>query len=426
MSGHPIMRGSLTAHPIMRRPSGGPQARALGAESAHPTEARIDLLALKKNFLRAKRAAGRRPLWAVVKADGYGHGALAVSRALISAGADRLAVAFATEGIELRRAKIAARILVMGGFSPDEGPELIRYRLTPVVYDLRQVEALGRWASRAVRDRRASLSGRPVPLHLKIDTGMGRLGIPPAEAPRFIERIAKTEGVFLEGIMSHFSEADLADRTFARKQIETLLSAARGVAREKPEIHIANSAALLTLPSARLSAVRPGIMLYGIAPTGKGGLLPVLTLATCLFAVKRVPPGTTISYGRTFVARRDSLIGTLPIGYADGFPRSLSNRGWAVLRGRRAPVAGRVCMDMTMIDLTDIEKETAAMGPLLPGEEVILIGPGTPAEEVAKEAGTIPYELLARIGQRVPRIYSEGGEAPSGFAGGGGDVSPYK
>jgi alanine racemase len=248
-----------------------------------------------------------------------------------------------------------------------------------------------------------------IPVHVKVDTGMGRIGIPPQDAPDFIDALHKLAGVDVQGLMTHFADADLRDKEFATSQLdrfETLLAEldARGI--NIPDRHAANSAAVLDFRRALFTMIRPGLMLYGYNPleagSGKAALEPVLSLVTRIAFLKKVPAGVPISYGRTFVTKRASIIATLPIGYADGYNRGLSNKGEALVRGVRVPIVGRVCMDMCMIDVTDVPGVNE-------GDDVVLIGrqgkERITAEDIAVTTGTIAYEVLCGISSRVPRIY---------------------
>jgi alanine racemase len=335
---------------------------------------------------------------AVVKAQAYGHGAVMVARRLIELGVDMLGVALVEEGRELRDAGIAAPVLVMGPVQPEQAAALVRAGLTATVYTWPVARALSGAAVQA---------GRRVPLHVKVDTGMGRIGLTPDEARSFIMDLANLPGVAVEGLMTHFSDADLRDKQFAAVQLqrfETLIRSLEERGISVPLRHAANSAAVLEYDRALLTMVRPGLMLYGYDPLERRGgfdLRPVLSLVTRIAFLKKVPSGTPISYGRTFVTRRESLIATLPVGYADGYRRSLSNNGEALVRGLRVPVAGRVCMDMTMLDVTDVPG-------VAEGDEVVLIGcqgrECITADDIADRTGTIAYEVLCGIGARVPKM----------------------
>ncbi len=345
------------------------------------------------------RAGGQRVL-AVVKARAYGHGAVEVSRRLLRLGADMLGVALVEEGRELRDAGIEAPILIMGAIFPEQAEEVVSLKLTPVIFSLSVAHAL----ADAAQKRKTTIE-----VHVKIDTGMGRIGIAPEDAPDFIAALRKLGGLSAQGLMTHFADADLRDKQFASKQMdrfEALLKAldAKGLA--VPVRHAANSAAVLDFRRAFFTLVRPGLMLYGCNPLEKGNagidLRPVLSLVTRIAFIKKVPAGVSISYGRTFTTMRESIIATLPVGYADGYSRSLSNTGEALVRGLRVPVVGRVCMDMCMVDVTEVPS-------VREGDDVVLIGSQggerITAEDIAAKTGTIAYEVLCGISSRVPRIY---------------------
>jgi alanine racemase len=372
-------------------------------------EAVIDLEALGANC-RAVRGLLRPgvALLAVVKANAYGHGGIEVSRALVAAGAEALGVAYVEEGILLRRAGLRVPILVMGPTSPEAAEAVLDQGLAPMVSDLAFAERLSSLAAQA---------GRTVGVHLKVDTGMGRLGVSPEEAPAYAAKLARLPGIRLEGFMSHFADADAEEPTLAREQLARFLAvdrALRASGLSAGRRHLANSAGVLALPEAHLDLVRPGILLYGYAPSARLAarlaLCPALTLRTRIAALRVVPRGQGVSYGHTFVAPQDVRVATIPVGYADGVRRSLSNRGEVLVRGRRAPILGRICMDMTLVDVSATPE--AALG-----DEVVLIGrqgkEAITADDVAAAAGTISYEVLAGIGPRIPRAYV-GGAAPAG------------
>ena len=368
-----------------------------------PTRAEIDLSAIAANVAVARRLAGpQTQVMAVVKADAYGHGAVPVARTVLDAGATWLGVATPEEAVPLRATGATARILVLGPIRPEQADLVAAHDLDQCVSDPGQVEAL---------DRAARTHGRVLALHLKVDTGMGRVGLPPREARQAAEKIRDFSCVRLVGLMTHFAEAEAEDQTFAREQLARFAEATRELAAvglPKPIRHAANSAGLLFIPEAQLDLVRPGIMLYGYHPRGLGRsreplLRPALRLRTEISQILGVSRGESVSYGRTFVATRDLRVATLPIGYADGVGRLLSNRGCVLIRGRRVSILGRVCMDMTMTDVTDVPDARV-------GDEAVLIGrqgaEEISADEVAEIQGTISYEVLCRIGPRVPRIYS--------------------
>jgi len=365
-----------------------------------PTHCRIDHAALRWNLQQTRAKVGAQvKILSMVKANAYGHGAVAAAKTLIAAGGDALGVATLDEGIELRQSGIGAPIIVVAGIYADQLEPYFSHSLMPVIYDpggLMELEA-------TVEKRRTTLK-----IHLKIDTGMGRLGLRAAEIDSWLPRINALKALKIAGIFSHFSTAESVDGDFTKNQLAiftsvvTRLRAAGMIAL----FHFANSAATITQPAAYFDMVRPGLMLYGAYPSPAMAqqitLKPVLSWHTKIIQLKKVPAGTSISYGQTFITKRESLIATLPVGYADGYHRALSNRGEALVRGRRAPVAGRVCMDLTMLDVTDIRK-------VQQGDEVVLLGRQDSAEigadEMAAWANTISYEIFTSIGARVPRIH---------------------
>ncbi len=387
----------------MRAPYTEPGAASSTASfpvSDRPAAAVIDLNALSHNFKEVTRSAEGRKILAVVKAQAYGHGAREVSRCLLGLGADMLGVALVEEGRDLREAGINAPILVMGPLFPEQAGAIVSLGLTPVVFTMPVARAL----SLAAKER-----GTTVGLHVKIDTGMGRLGIDPGDAPAFITELKKLDNIAVDGLMTHFADVDLRDKQFASKQMdrfEAFLKALKARGIDVPVRHAANSAALLDFRRALFTMVRPGLMLYGYDPLEErsrgADLRPVLSLMTRIAFLKKIPAGVPISYGRTFVTKRESIVATLPLGYADGYSRGLSNKGEAIVRGMRAPVIGRVCMDMCMLDVTDIAG-------VHEGDEVVLIGrqggEQITADEIAARTGTIAYEVLCGISSRIPRIY---------------------
>jgi alanine racemase len=387
----------------MRAPSTetGSQRPATAAfPSDRPTTAVISLDALEHNYHEVVRSTGGRRVLAVVKAGAYGHGAVEVSRRLLTLGADTLGIALVEEGRELRDAGIDAPILVMGATFPEQADTMVSLKLTPMVYSLSGAQAL----AEAARKR-----GVVINVHVKIDTGMGRIGIAPEDAPELIAAFQKLGTISVQGLMTHFADADLRDKEFASRQMdrfEGLLKALEAKNIQVPERHAANSAAVLAFRRAFFTLVRPGLMLYGYNPleevSGEVDLLPVLSLVTRIAFIKKVRAGTPVSYGRTFTTKRESIIATLPIGYADGYGRGLSNTGEALVRGVRVPVVGRVCMDMCMIDVTDVPA-------VRENDEVVLIGSQgeekITADDIAAKTGTIAYEVLCGISSRVPRIY---------------------
>ncbi|MEW6517523.1 MAG: alanine racemase [candidate division FCPU426 bacterium] len=372
--------------------------------AGRPTWAEIDLAALRWNFGQVRKLVGRTTrILAVVKANAYGHGAVACSRVLAAAGVDQLGVATVEEGRELREAGIRKPLVVFGLVQPQEAAEVARLGLAPTVVSAVQVRALAQAARRR---------GRRLGVHVKVDTGMGRIGIHPEETGSFVRWLLTQPGLSLAGVFTHFANADGGDRTLLRRQIKLQCDAAQA-AREAGgrgfAVHMANSAAVMETPEAHADMVRPGLMLYGLYPAPRlrrrAALRPVLSWRTRIIQVKQVPAGTGLSYGHTFTTRRPSRIATLPVGYADGYSRGLSNRGTVLVRGRECPVVGRVCMDMCLADVT-------GLGEVQAGEEAVLIGrqgrQTLGAERMAGTLKTISYEVVSTIGSRVPRRFQGG------------------
>lgn len=363
--------------------------------------AQINLSALKKNLGQVRAQVGHCPILAIVKANAYGHGAEAITRFLSEqkTAIKMFGVAFLEEALALRSAGIHDPILILTGCALDQIPDIIAHELTPVVFDLQILEALS---------KNAVTQGKQLKVHLKIDTGMGRLGISPEKVRAFVKTALSTPMITIEGILSHFAEADLDDLSFAQKQltiIKNILADLEGEGMTVPVCHLANSSAILQFKSAHLNWVRPGLMLYGYSPLKESTsvkLRPIMQVKARIIALKKVPKGTPISYGRSFVTPRESRIATVAIGYADGYPLSLSNRGLMIVKGVLAPVAGRVCMDMCMLDVTDAP-------PLALGDFVTVIGAEGAvsmwADHVALLAKTHTYEILCGIGTRVERRY---------------------
>jgi alanine racemase len=368
-----------------------------------PTWLEIDLNAIGGNTQLIKSLVGPDVQVLVsLKADAYGHGALRVARTVLHNGATWLGVATVSEAQPLRAAGITAPILVFGYTAPWQARELARLDLRATVYSLESARAL----SRAAQDL-----GREVRVHVKIDTGMARLGLRTEDIPAivaFCEGLRELPGVLVEGVFTHFATADSADQSYARRQLERFhrvleALAARGL--HPSLVHAANSAAMLALPEARFDMVRPGIAVYGLAPSDDvrlpDGFRPALAFKTQVAQVKEVPAGEGVSYGATYITTRPTRIAVLPVGYADGFRRAPANWGEVLIRGRRAPLVGRVCMDQCMVDVTEI-----------PGvrqdDEVVLIGrqgdDELTAEMIAEHLGTISYEVVAALLARVPRI----------------------
>lgn len=337
---------------------------------------------------------------AVVKANAYGHGAVETARALIRQGVSRVAVVSVEEGIALRQAGINAPIVVLGPLFQEQIADLLAHQLTPVVSDPSLLQPLARAA--------ASLSS-PYPIHLKVDTGMGRLGLTPDELSALIAARSFPRSLQLEGLMTHLADTDGPSGEATDRQLTQFDRAIRTVADggyRIPLIHAANSGGAVRFPRARYSLVRPGIMLYGyhtLPPSVPApDLRPVLSLRTSVAQLRTLQAGRSVSYNGTFTAKRSTRIAVLPIGYADGFSRRLSNRGMVLVQGRRAPIVGLVCMDMVMADVTAIAEVRV-------GDEVVVIGQQggdrITADDIAEWTGTISYEVLCSIGPRIPRLY---------------------
>lgn len=377
--------------------------RAAPADSVRPTRAEVSLENLRHNLTELARVA-QVPIWAVLKADAYGHGAKAVARTLERAGAKGFCVALIEEGIELREAGILAPILVMGSHYASAWSELLRHQLTPVLSRIDQIEAL----AEEVRERAGAAFG----VHVKIDTGMARLGVSFSELGDFAAALLRRPELRLDGLMTHFASAE-SDELFVAEQLQlfgrgTELLAQRGLSFRLR--HAANTAALLVHPQARLDLVRPGIGLFGLAPgiPGAERLRPVMRVRSEVISLRKLNPGASVGYGATFRATRESRIATVPMGYGDGLSRALSNRGHVLVRGRRAPIVGAVSMDLTSVDVTDI------LGVQI-GDEVVVLGSQdgplgsdtVSAEQIAAQTGTIAWEVLTGISRRVPRFYRE-------------------
>jgi alanine racemase len=368
--------------------------------SGRPTVGEVDLGALEFNYWQVrKRIPEGVKILAVVKADAYGHGAIPISLKLEKLGVEYFGVAIPEEGVELRKGGVKAPILVLGGFFGGEVDQIFQFRLTPVIFRKDSLRILSREAER----RR-----RKVKVHLKVDTGMGRLGVPFDLWQDFLRETKRFPKIEIEGILSHFSMTD-EEKDFTQNQwksFQRAVTIAQEMGISCQCLHMASSAALTAFPTYSSKLVRPGIMLYGSYPSPAYRafvrLKPVMTLRTRVHFLKWVSPGTRISYGGTFTTGRKSHIATLPIGYADGYSRRLSNHGEVLIHGKRAPVVGKVCMDFIMVDVTDIPHVSV-------GDEVILMGRQgkeqiTP-EEIADKTDSISYDVLCSIGKRVPRIY---------------------
>jgi len=375
--------------------------------------AEISLAAIGQNFQIIRNIVRNRPVIAVVKADAYGHGAVEVSKRLLKEGISYLAVAYINEAVELRDAGITIPIIVL--FDTEDVKSIFDFNLMPVICEMDNALSLSKEAKKR---------NIPLKVHVKVDTGMGRMGLHGKHVIRDLIKISDMHGLEITGLLSHFSEADLSDRTYAKFQLERFNEIREAVYEKlKRRIfsHIANSAAILSFKEAHLDAVRPGLMLYGYSPIKSMerraksrkseknksqdiGLIPAMTVKTRILSIRNVPSGTPISYGRTFITKRPSRIGVIPLGYADGYNRLFSNNADVLVNGKRVPVIGRVCMDLTMTDLTDVKG-------VKKDDEVVIIGrqgnESITAEELAFRSNTISYEILTTLGSRSKRTYVE-------------------
>lgn len=366
-----------------------------------PTVATVDLTALTHNLSQFRQILSPGcDVMAVVKANAYGHGAIETSRTLIQHGVTRLAVFSTEEGMALRQAGITVPIVVLGPVFQEQFGDMFASQLTPVVSDPSMLTALAQAAaSRAI----------PYPIHLKIETGMGRLGLTQDELVALIRSHKFPPSLRVEGLMTHLADADGSNSDATEEQIRRFRDALKIVQEggfHISLIHVSNSCGAVRFPSAHFSLVRPGIMLYGYhtlpSTVGTPDLRPVLSLKTQIAQLRTIQPGSPVSYNGTFTAKRLTRIAVLPIGYANGLSRRLSNRGSVLIRGHRAPIAGLVCMDMVMVDVTEIPGTDV-------GDETILIGrqgnDEITASEIAKWTDTIPYEVLCAISPKIPRLY---------------------
>lgn len=389
--------------------------RALPTDIVRPTRAEVHLSHLRHNLNLLKKASGSTPLWAVLKADGYGHGAKAVARILERAGADGVCVALVEEGVELREAGIRIPILVMGGYYGGAFREFAHHDLTPVLSDPGQVESLERAAQQ--------LGVGSFRCHVKVDTGMARLGTRKPEWPRLISEVKKSRALLVEGLMTHLANADISDPEALTAPLAQFEEARALFRREGalPQLaHMANSAALLRDRRTHYQMVRPGIALFGVDPTGdlppnlrhdallEGRLKPTMSVVSRIVSLRELAAGDAVGYGGTFVAQRKTIVATVPMGYADGLARAISGRASVLVAGTRAPLVGTVSMDMTMIDVTEIPGVTTRDEIVFLGHQKGRLGEDTiTPQEMAKWCGSIPWEVLTNISRRVPRFYRE-------------------
>ncbi|GLI34856.1 alanine racemase [Desulforhabdus amnigena] len=368
--------------------------------SSHLTQAFIHLDHLTHNMNLLQSLVGDRPLWPAIKANAYGHGAEIVGRHLMDMGYETLCVAHVSEAIDLKEAGLNATFIVLSATLPENSEYLVAYGCEPVVCTLEMVEGIARVASR---------TGKKVAVHLKVDTGMGRVGIRPDQVVEFLDRCRDYPEVTVKGIMSHFPMADEEDKSFAVRQIDLfrqVKEASRGYGISV--YHFANSAAIFDLPDAYFDAARPGISIYGLKPSLSmlnprvKELKPVLEWKSRITFLKEVPAGTGLSYGHTFHTQTPSLIATIPLGYGDGMSRLLSNKLQFLIHGIRCPQVGRICMDQCLVDVT------ALRGRVEPGNEAVIVGKQgndeITVDDLAQTLGTINYEIVTNIAKRVPRI----------------------
>ena len=372
-----------------------------------PTWAEISLSKLRRNYERVRKLAGTRRVMGVVKADAYGHGAVPVAKALAAACVDWFGVATVEEALELRAAGVEQPILLLGGLYMSDPADLVEYRLTPTVSSTARLDTYSECARRYKSC---------IEFHLKVDTGMGRLGVPLDHLSAFLAHYRELEGLHLTGFFSHLATAEDMISTQTDEQVarfQGALAEVRAQGFEPEWIHISNSAALLSGRNfAGENLVRAGALLYGyclplLSVPGRAvnslpEFEPVLEFKSRVVYLKDVPSGTPLSYGAAYHTRRPSRIATVPVGYADGLSRALSNRGRGIVRGGSAPIVGNISMDLTLFDVTDIPGVEV-------GDEIVLIGRSDPSSitalEIAREISSVPYEVLCMIGKRVPRIY---------------------
>jgi len=377
-------------------------------------EVDLDNIAHNVKNIQEKMTNGAE-IMGVVKADGYGHGAAGIIPTLIESGVTRLAVAMLDEAIELRRGGITLPILVLSHTDPRRAKEILQYDVTQTVFNKELALALSQSAAEENREAR---------IHIKIDTGMGRIGFAPEPGTiRIIEEIKSLPGIFIEGLFTHFATADEEDTAYTDLQFEKFMAFCQQLEQHGimiPIKHVCNSAAAIRFPAMHLNMVRVGILLYGLSPSpfcnaAKNGFRQAMTLKTTIVHLKEMEKGQSVSYGRTFFTARKSLIATLPIGYADGYSRTLSNKGIVLIHGKRYPLAGTVCMDLCMADVTgSAEVEDGTGVPVQIGDEAVLFGKQGEAfldiDEIALLRETINYEVTCNIGRRVPRAYFKNGK----------------
>lgn len=355
------------------------------------------------NYIKSKVAADVKVM-AMVKADGYGHSMIQAAKAFADVGCDCFGVAELGEAVKLRKAGISGRIFVMLGFEDDGVGSFFEHDLTPVVYNYN--------SARSLSDK-ALHTGVQIGVHIKVDTGMGRLGVMVENLAEFVDTLEGLQGISIAGIMSHFPESDNPESGSTEKGFAAFSRVCTGLKnRIKGVCHIANSGAVLNFPNTHCDMVRAGIALYGYHPAGlvhcdslsAEGLIPAMSFSSKVLQVKTVPEGTGISYGLTYITHRETRIAVLPVGYEDGYSRILSNRGEVLIRGQRAPIRGRICMNICMVDVTDISEAAA-------GDDAVFLGTQgaetITADDIAEKMGSISYEVLCLLGNNNQRVYRE-------------------
>lgn len=359
-----------------------------------PTWVEIDLQSIKNNLETVKSIIGDRvSILAIVKADAYGHGAVTVSKTLVNYGVSKLGVATLEEAMELRESGINKPVIILGGVQKNELDEVIKHGIIPTIYDLQILEDLSNAAKKINKN---------YSYHLKIDTGMSRLGIKFEDIDRFFDNHSRYNNLRLDGLFSHLATADEISNEYTNNQINLFnesLARFRELNIDPSYHHLANSAAIQNFPESHGNMVRPGIMIYGAGELNGYRLSPVMKLKSKIIQIKKHDEGTSVSYGGTYITDKKSLIATVPIGYADGYLRVLSNKAFVSVNGQRAPVVGRVCMDFIMIDVTEINNVKV-------GDVVTLFGDGNVSiNDVSGWADTIPYEIMTLVGKRVHRLF---------------------
>jgi|TARA_B100000749_G_scaffold216336_1_gene171211 alanine racemase len=372
------------------------------------TRAEIDLTAFRHNLQNLRKYLDPQTrIMAIVKADAYGHGAVSCARIAVESGAaNYLGAGVIEEGIELRENGLNAPILILGSIFPDEAEDLVRHNLATILCTQPLAQALSKEAEK---------QDKTVSVHIKVDTGMNRLGISPENLPTLLDQVRNLKNLKIEAVSTHFSSADDEDLSVTQAQLEKFQTALTILQKEgvhTPIVHCANTSALFKFPESHFNMVRPGLILYGVLPSpslrpvidqGENPFQPVMQWKSQIILLKPIAKNQPVSYSGSFTTQRDSLIATLPIGYADGLHRMLSNKMDVLIRGRRAPQVGNICMDMILIDVTDIPDVQA-------GDEVVIFGRQgdemISVEELAVKGKTIPYEILCSVSKRVPRIYT--------------------